>query len=130
LTAPGSAKLSLSRAMSRAMWSAYVWLASAAVSSYISAARIAYRWERNGSATNRHRSPPAVVPVISSSSGLSRIAPRSTIPAASAHGRSASSAGPLSWLPPIATTCAPVCRNADSARVTTRVESGVGAPVS
>ena len=58
---------------------------------------------------------------------MSRTLPRRITPAASAHGRSASSAGPLSWLPPTATTWAPVPRNAVSARVTSRVASGVGA---
>jgi len=56
--------------------------------------------------------------------------PRKMMPASDAHGRSASRAAPLSWLPPIATTSAPVRRRAESARVTTRVASAVGAAVS
>src|SRR6266511_2871426 len=71
------------------------------------------------------RSPPPVSPAIRWSSGRSRTVPRSVMPAASAHDRSASSAGPLSWLPPMATTAAPVERSADSARVTIRVASCV-----
>ena len=57
-------KDSVSAATSRPTWSAYVWVASAAESANISVARTAYRWERNGNATSRQRSPLAVSPGI------------------------------------------------------------------
>jgi hypothetical protein len=77
-----------------------------------------------------HFSPVAVVPRTMWSAACSLSRPRMVMSAASAHGRSASSAAPLSWLPAIATTWAPVLRSALSALVTIFVASGDGDAVS
>ena len=100
--------------MSSRMRSVYRPDASAASSSSICSARIANRCDTNGNRTSVAVSPFASTVMTPPRSG--RVAwPSSVMPAAPNTGASASREYWLSWLPPMATTRAPVARSASSA---------------